>query len=157
MLVPVSTEREKLVQELLARSRELSTATVLFHTAIAESQGFTPIETKTADLLARFGPMTAKELVRHSGLAPASVTALIDRLERKGLARRRPHPEDGRKVLVELNHNRAEEMAPMWDYLVDEVHRVCERFTDDQLRAVAEFLAEGARITHESTERITGG
>jgi DNA-binding MarR family transcriptional regulator len=33
---------------------------------------------------------------------PTSVTSIVDRLERDGLVRRRPHPEDRRTVLAEI-------------------------------------------------------
>jgi hypothetical protein len=54
--------------------------------AIAERTGDAPSDTKTMDILLRLGPLTAGELGEHTGLATASVTSLIDRLEKKGLA-----------------------------------------------------------------------
>ena len=75
----------------------------MFHTAIAETRGLSPVESKVLDYLARLGPQTPKDLARLSGLAPASVTALIDRLERKGFVGRRPHPDDRRRVLIALD------------------------------------------------------
>ena len=54
--------------------------------ALAELSGLSPTEWKALDLIQRLGPMTAGVLARESGLAPASVTGLISRLERKGFA-----------------------------------------------------------------------
>ena len=68
----MSSKREDLVRELLEASRVLSTETVMFHTAIAEQHGLSTVETKATDYLARFGPLTPKQLTQHSGLAPAS-------------------------------------------------------------------------------------
>ena len=44
--------------------------------------------------------VTPIDLARHLGVSTASVTALLDRLERSGHLERRPHPSDRRKVLV---------------------------------------------------------
>lgn len=48
------------------------------------------------------GPMGQSELGAHLGYTTASVTALLDRLEKDGMARRRPHPSDRRRTIVEL-------------------------------------------------------
>src|SRR5215469_10642105 len=93
--------RGVLVHQALGAVRELSSAAVLFQAALAESRGLSFIEAKALDLLERFGPLTAGELSTRSGLAPASVTGLVDRLVRKGVVRRSPHPRDGRRVLIE--------------------------------------------------------
>jgi DNA-binding MarR family transcriptional regulator len=143
----VSSERAKLVEEVLLGARELSTETVMFHTAIVES--------KVLDYLARLGPQMPKELARLSGLAPASVTALIDRLERKGFVGREPHPDDRRKVLITLDPGAIERSVHLWDHLVAKVLELCERYSDDELRTVIGFVAAAAVITHESTVQLT--
>jgi DNA-binding MarR family transcriptional regulator len=154
--VAVSSAETELIQELLNASRVLSTETVMFHTAIAETAGLSATETKATDYLARLGPLTPKELAQHSGLAPASVTALIDRLERKGLVQRKPHPTDRRKVLVEFNEERAAASLPLWDYLVSALIEHCAKYSEDQLRTIIDFATEAAAISHRAAARITG-
>ncbi|GAB3480821.1 MarR family transcriptional regulator [Amycolatopsis cihanbeyliensis] len=141
---------------MLNAGRLLSTETVMFHTAIADTVGLSPVETKTIDYLERLGAQTPKELARNSGLAPASVTALIDRLERKGIVRRGPHPEDRRKVLVELCRERLAALGPQWESLLSGLVELCERYSDDQLRSIVEFITESAEITHQTTAKLTG-
>jgi DNA-binding MarR family transcriptional regulator len=152
----VSSERAKLIEEVLLKSREWSTETVMFHTAIAELRGLSAVESKVMDYLARLGPLTPKDLARYSGLAPASVTALIDRLERKGAVRRKPHPDDRRKVLIEMDMSGVAEAGHLWDDLIAAVVKLCERYTDEQLRLLIEFIADAAAITHESTAKLAG-
>jgi len=100
--------------------------------------------------------MTPKDLAAFSGLAPASVTALVDRLERKGVVSRKPHPDDRRKVLIELDMSGAEELAPLWDHMIAAVTKACERYSEEQLRTIIEFIGDAATITHESTAKLTG-
>ncbi|MFI5558750.1 MarR family winged helix-turn-helix transcriptional regulator [Amycolatopsis japonica] len=151
----MSSERAELVERILNGSRALSTETVMFHTAIAELSGLSAVESKVTDYLARFGPQTPKALSQLSGLAPASITALIDRLESKGIVARKPHPEDRRKVLIEIDAARMNTVAPLWDHLVKSVREACENYTDGELETVIRFLADAAAITHDSTGRLS--
>ncbi|MFD2468164.1 MarR family winged helix-turn-helix transcriptional regulator [Amycolatopsis silviterrae] len=151
----MSSEREDLVAELLLRSRVLSTETVMFHTALAERNGLSTVESKVTDYLARLGPLTPKVLAEYAGLAPASVTALVDRLERKGVVNRMPHPEDRRKVLVGIDPAGVERIAPLWDHIVAATKAVAAGYSDEQLQTVIGFLDQAAAITHESTVRLT--
>jgi DNA-binding MarR family transcriptional regulator len=48
------------------------------------------------------GRATPKELAGDLGLAPTTLSAIIDRLVRKSQVRRVPNPEDGRSYLLEL-------------------------------------------------------
>lgn len=98
---PGSARRRQLVEAILFAGRESSAATVMFHTAVAARAGLTATDSKTLDTLIRVGPVTAGELARHTGLATASVTSLIDRLEQKGLVRRARDARDRRRVMVE--------------------------------------------------------
>jgi predicted transcriptional regulator len=151
----VSSERTKLVEEVLLKSREMSTATVMFHTAIAETRGLSAVESKVLDYLARFGPQTPKDLAQLSGLAPASVTAMIDRLERKGIVNRQRHPDDRRKVLIALDQDAIASGVHLWDHLVKGMYELCDRYTDDELRTIIGFAQAAAALTHESTAKLT--
>ncbi|MFE6609948.1 MarR family winged helix-turn-helix transcriptional regulator [Amycolatopsis sp. NPDC057786] len=151
----MSSERAELIERVLGGARALSTETVMFHTAIAEQRGLSAVESKVTDYLARFGPQTPKALSQLSGLAPASITALIDRLESKRVVVRKPHPEDRRKVLIEIDGAMMASAAPLWDHLVKSVREVCENYTDDELETVIRFLADATAITHDSTGRLS--
>lgn len=152
----MSSRKDEIVGRLLDGARRWSTETVMFHTAIAETAGLSATESKTADYLARLGPLTPKELAKHSGLAPASVTALVDRLERKGVVRRRPHPDDRRKVLVEVDYEGVRASVHLWDFLTSSVVAACENYSEDELGTIVRFIGDAAEITHEATARLTG-
>jgi DNA-binding MarR family transcriptional regulator len=80
--------------------RELSDATLRLHQAIAQKAGLTGTDHKYLGLLTRYGPMTAGELGRRSGLTSGAITGLVDRLEAKALVARRAEPDDRRKILI---------------------------------------------------------
>jgi DNA-binding MarR family transcriptional regulator len=151
----MSSRRDELIQRVFLAGRELSTAAVMFHTAVAAKGGLTATETKALDLLERLGPLTAGELSEQSGLAPASVTGLIDRLERKGVARRIPHPQDRRRVLIEMNRDHLAVSEPMFDDFVAGMRELCEKYDDDQLLTIIDFVSASARVQQAATARLT--
>ena len=149
--------RAELLRELEAAGRAQSAATVMYHGAVAARRGLSATEEKALDLLDRFGPLTAGELARHAGLAPASVTGLVDRLERKGVARRLSHPRDGRSVLVEVDRERV--MASLAPLFADWFHSLDELwagYTDEELELILRFLNEVAERQRQATARLTG-
>ena len=148
--------RAELLEQLALAGRASSAATVMFHTAVAARQGLSASEEKALDLLGRSGPLTAGELARQSGLAPASVTALINRLEAKGFARRVQNPSDRRSVLVEVDRERLyATVAPLFADWVGSLQELYAGYTDEQLEVILHFLNEAARRQREATARLT--
>ncbi|WP_406860341.1 MarR family transcriptional regulator [Streptomyces sp. HUAS MG47] len=147
--------RAEVISALTEAGRDSSAAAVAFHTAVAAKQDLGATETKTLDLLQRHGSLTAKELAEFSGLAPASVTGLIDRLERKGYVRRVKHPTDKRRVLVEPRPEKLAELAPLFDDWAREVHELYEEFTTEQLETVTRFLTGATARQRAATTRLT--
>jgi DNA-binding MarR family transcriptional regulator len=148
--------RAELLEQLALAGRASSAATVMFHTAVAARQGLSASEEKALDLLERSGPLTAGELARQSGLAPASVTALINRLEAKGFARRVQNPSDRRSVLVEVDPERLyATVAPLFADWVGSLQELYAGYTDEQLEVILHFLNEAARRQRDATARLT--
>jgi DNA-binding MarR family transcriptional regulator len=149
--------RAELLERLEMAGRASSVATVMFHTAVAARQGLSASEEKALDLLERSGPLTAGELARQSGLAPASVTGLINRLEHKGFARRIQNPSDRRSILVEVDVERMyARVAPLFADWARSLQELYAGYSDEQLEVILHFLTEAARRQQEATARITG-
>jgi DNA-binding MarR family transcriptional regulator len=152
-----TSRRAELLEQLEMAGRASSVATVMFHTAVAARQGLSASEEKALDLLERSGPLTAGELARQSGLAPASVTGLINRLEHKGFARRIQNPGDRRSILVEVDVERMyARVAPLFADWARSLQELYAGYSDEQLEVILHFLTEAARRQQEATARITG-
>jgi len=153
----IGAARRQLLDALFMAGRELSAAAVMFHTALAARQGLSATEEKALDLLDRHGPLTGRQLAEYSGLAPASVSNLVDRLEAKGFARRTPNPADGRSVLIETTPDRLAGLGPLFTDWVGELEDLTGKYTDAELRAITDFLTESARRQTNATARLTAG
>jgi DNA-binding MarR family transcriptional regulator len=64
--------------------------------------GLSAAETNLLACFAGAAARSVRELVTATGQRPSTLTGVLDRLERKALIARAPHPDDRRSVLVEL-------------------------------------------------------
>ena len=77
------------------------------------------------------------------------MTRIVDGLERTGLAGRRPHPRDGRAVLVRASRKGRRIMERGRQNRVDLISGILERLGDEELRAVegaVEALARALEV-----------
>lgn len=141
--------------ELLGR--ELSTAVIMFHEAVAARRGLTATENKALDVLTRRGPITSGELARELGLTPGAVTGLVDRLARAGYARRVTDANDRRKALVVVDADRLEaELRPVFAPMREAMTKLAGGYTPEQLATIDHFVTNATAILHEQTARLTG-
>ncbi|MFI6814126.1 MarR family winged helix-turn-helix transcriptional regulator [Nonomuraea sp. NPDC050328] len=151
----ISEHRKKLLDDLTVAGRENSQAAVMFHSAVAARMGLGPSEEKTLDLLQRRGPLSAGEIVQHTGLAPASVTGLIDRLEAKWYVRRVRDARDRRRVMVEINPEMLHGGEDLFATLVNGLAELYEGYTDEQLELILDFLNRVTAIQTAATAEIS--
>ena len=103
---------------------------------------------------ARFGPLSAGELGQRTGLAPASITGLLDRLEQKGFARRIKDPEDGRRVLIELDRAALLPAMALFTPFLTALHQVYEGYSVDELALVTRFMREVADCQMKAAQQL---
>ena len=132
-----------------ALARRHSTATVLFHHAIAERLGLGPTDHKCLDLLLERGTLTGAELAALTGLTSGAVTGVVARLERAGYLRRDPDPQDGRRQLLRPVPERLAEVAEVFAGLQSDASPLVAGFDTRQLEAIAQFLERGTRFARE--------
>jgi DNA-binding MarR family transcriptional regulator len=127
---------------------------VLFNDQVAAEVGMSHSEMQSLHLLQLYGSMTPGRLAALTGLTSGAVTALVDRLERAGLARREPHPTDRRKVVVTADLGRIDELLmPYYAGQAQGLAQVIESFKPEQLQTIADFLA---RLNEARETEISG-
>jgi DNA-binding MarR family transcriptional regulator len=75
-------------------------ATRRFEAAVGKPLALRKVEFSLLALLRANGPLTPKQLAQTLWLSAPALTAVLDRLQARGLLQRRPHPEDGRSQQV---------------------------------------------------------
>ena len=136
--------------------RDLATAMVSFHEAVARRLGMTAAERKCAGLLAERGRMTPGELARETGLTTGAITGIIDRLAKAGFAARIPNPADRRSVIVEAR--RADELMamirPIFGSLTAAMDRLDVGYSDAERALIQRHLADTIAILREETAKL---
>ncbi len=84
--------------------------------------------------------LTAGALGAAVELSSASVTALVDRLERAGHVHRVPDPADRRRVVLEMSDSAMAAGAAFFGGLQRELLAAMEDYTDEELAVVRRFL-----------------
>jgi DNA-binding MarR family transcriptional regulator len=146
--------RQEILDELARVGREHSDATVLFHASIASLLGVHTTDYKVLGILERVGPLSAGEIARRSGLATASVTNLIDRLEQRGFVRRVADPTDRRRVMVEAVADRLTDARALFASTRRSLTQLFERYSDRQLAVIADFLRHNAERLRVETSKL---
>ena len=103
--------------------------------------------------IAAGGPRTPSELADRLQITTASVTELVDRLERGGLVSRLPHPTDRRKVLVTLTRDGERKSELMQDRFADVMASCASNLTVSERQVVLNFLRNAAAMI-EKYERV---
>jgi DNA-binding MarR family transcriptional regulator len=135
--------------------RELSAATVLFHSQVAERVGLSPTDHKCLDLAVRADhPLTAGQIAEQSGLSTGAVTGVIDRLERAGFVRRVRDPHDRRKVLVEVSRNNLTRYGDAFDGLWSALDIALSGYSGNELNAIERYISDMIDVLKSEANRL---
>lgn len=94
------------------------------------------------------GAQPAGAIAAATSLTPAAVTALVDRLEARGLLLRERSADDRRKVMVAVTDKAREATGRYYMPLAAEGERFMQKFSAEELKTVLAFL-EGAIAMQE--------
>lgn len=142
-----SNERMNLIEAVNEATRQQSTWTVMFHAAVAQEIGLNITDHKCLDILLHQGPITAGKLAELTGLTTGAVTGVIDRLENAGYMRRERDPNDRRRVILQpLLDKAGEVMGPVFGHFQERFIPTLEKYDDETLRQVLEFVNESTRF-----------
>jgi DNA-binding MarR family transcriptional regulator len=112
------------------------------------------------DLIFLHGPLSPSVLARRAGLHPATMTGILDRLERDGWIERGRDPSDRRGVLVSAARGRAGQVLRL--FLVDSgmnaaMDNILAGYEDRELELLADFLRRTAEAGRAAADKLTQG
>ena len=139
-------------QNLADLVRQYTSAVLRHAAATAKRMRLEASELAALEHLQAAGPMTHKHLGERLSMSPGAVTAMIDRLERRGYVERILNPEDRRSALVRITKAGLEEsLRHLWPYIED-MKSIEEDFSEEERVVVACFLRAATRATHRAAE-----
>ena len=146
--------REELEAAFGNAVRAYQTGVDNFDSAIVDHIGINRTDGRCIDLIDQAGGMTAGELATAAGLTTGAVTAVIDRLEKAGLAQRVPDPTDRRRVRIEVAPKLWELNESLYGPLVAESQAIIDDLSDSEIARFTEFMNRAIELQARHTERV---
>lgn len=136
--------------------RELSSQLSLLDHRVSARLDLKASDLDCLELVLRHGPLSPSELARRAGLHPATMTGVLDRLERGGWVSRERDAgaADRRAVTVRARRDRNKEIFGLYAGMNTLMDQICAGYSDAELQLLAGFLRRTAAAGHEATERL---
>jgi DNA-binding MarR family transcriptional regulator len=106
------------------------------------------------NLIERHGPLSPRVLAQRAGLHPATMTGVLDRLERGGWVARDRDPSDRRAVAVRAVGDRNAELMRLYSGMNTSVSQICAGYQETELKRLADFLRRIANAGRNATDEL---
>ncbi|GAA0975819.1 MarR family transcriptional regulator [Acrocarpospora macrocephala] len=148
--------RRRLTVEIKESLRELSNQLSLLNHHVGMHAGLKDVDLDCLDLISRHGPLSPSALARRAGLHPATVTGIIDRLQRGGwvIRERTPDASDRRAVAVRALRDRGAELYHLYQGMNAAMDEICTGYDDKELELLAGFLRRTTVAGREATDAL---
>jgi DNA-binding MarR family transcriptional regulator len=144
--------RRELADALGHEVRANQRATDAVDDLVCQLLGINRTDGRCLDFLEQRGRMTAGRLASESGLTSGAITAVIDRLERVGLARRVPDPTDRRRVLVEPTEKARTASWELFAPMAEAVEPMIMLYDERDLQLLIDFQRRGRELQERHAE-----
>jgi DNA-binding MarR family transcriptional regulator len=136
--------RRRLSRAIRESLREMSMQISLLNHQVRGHLELKGADLECLDLIQRHGPLSPSELARRAGLHAATVTGILDRLERGGWISRERDPSDRRAVVVQAARARLAEVLHLYAGMNSAMDQICAGYADHELELLADFLRRTA-------------
>jgi DNA-binding MarR family transcriptional regulator len=116
--------------------------------AVATDDDLTPSQTAVLTRLFKDGASSASELAAAEGVRPQSMATTLAALDRHGLIRRSPDPEDGRRAVISLTSDGRKRAESHRQVRAEWLARaIQDQFSERERRLIVEALSLLERLT----------
>lgn len=150
--------RRRLTNTIKDSMRQMTTQLSLLNHQVGNRVDLKDIDLNCLDLIARHGPLSPTALARRAGLHPATVTGILDRLQRGGwiVRYREPSGPDRRAVAVRVLRERGGELLRLYSGMSDSLDEICTGYTDAELELLAGFLRRATDAGRGAAADLSG-
>ncbi|WUH97832.1 MarR family transcriptional regulator [Spirillospora sp. NBC_00431] len=149
--------RRRPAMAIRASLRELGLQLSLLNRQVGTRLDLRDVDLDCLDLVHAHGPLGPSALARLAGLHPATLTGVLDRLERGGWVARERDPSDRRAILVRAVQDRNAELFGLFAGMNASVEEICGDYDDADLELLAGFLERMVHAGRDAARELAGG
>ncbi|MPZ80674.1 MAG: MarR family transcriptional regulator [Actinophytocola sp.] len=140
--------------EVQSALRDLNGHLVVLNHRVGTRVALRDVDLACLDLIARYGSISPSVLAKRAGMHPATMTGVLDRLERNGWVVRERDPEDRRAVVVRVLPDRGGELFRLYSGMRASMNDICAGYDTDQLTLIRDFLNRVAGAGERSADGL---
>jgi DNA-binding MarR family transcriptional regulator len=148
--------RRRLSAAIKDSLRDLSNQLSLLNHHVGVHVDLKDVDLDCLDLIARHGPLSPSTLARRAGLHPATMTGILDRLERGGWVARDRDPSDRRAVVIRALRDRNAELFRLYSGMNAAMDQICAAYGQTELELLADFLRRTTNAGRDATDQLAG-
>ena len=151
--------RRRLATDIKDSLRELSNQLSLLNHQVGAHLELKDVDLDCLELITRHGPMSPSAVARRAGLHPATMTGVLDRLQRGGWITRERDPEatDRRAVTVRALRDRSAEVFKLYGGMNTKMDDLLAEYSPTELELLADFLQRTTTAGHTATTTLAEG
>lgn len=134
--------------------RELSIQLALLNRQVGVRLELKEADIACLDLIDRLGPLSPSALARGSGLHPATLTGILDRLERGGWIARDRDSADRRGVSIRALRGRQGDLLGLYAPMNSALQQICSGYSESELELIAGFLRRSTDAGHSAAGEL---
>jgi DNA-binding MarR family transcriptional regulator len=146
--------RQHSTAEIRNSLRELRIQLALLNYRVGSQLELKDVDLDCLDILDAHGPLSPSELARRAGLHPATMTGILDRLERGGWIVRERDPSDRRAVRVQAVHERYAELLSLYTGFSRSMNKLLADYSDSELATIADFMRRTVDAGRNATDEL---
>ncbi|NED99668.1 MarR family transcriptional regulator [Phytoactinopolyspora halotolerans] len=149
--------RRRLAGTVKDALRELNLQLSLLNHHIGGRVALRGVDFDCLDMIGQHGPLSPSALAHRAGLHPATITGIVDRLEKGGWVTRERHPTDRRAVVIRAIPGRNAELFRLYAGMNASLDALCAEYGDDQLEVIADFLRRTTEAGRAAADDLADG
>jgi DNA-binding MarR family transcriptional regulator len=152
----VARRRRRLTTEIKDLLRELSNELSLLNHQVGAHLDLKDVDLDCLELITRYGPMSPSTVARRAGLHPATMTGVLDRLQRGGWITRERDPEatDRRAVTVRALRDRNAEVFHLYSGMNSTMDDLLAEYSEGNLELLVDFLQRTTTAGQSATATL---
>ncbi|HEY7225475.1 MAG TPA: MarR family transcriptional regulator [Micromonosporaceae bacterium] len=149
--------RRRLTTQIKDDLRDLRNQLSMLNRQVGARLDLKEIDLDCLDLISRGGPLSPTALARRAGLHPATMTGILDRLERASWITRERHGADRRAISLRALPDRGAEVFGLFAGMNSAMDKICSEYDEEQLTVIADFLRKAGAAGEGATRDLATG